>query len=186
MEHVSRPRSTELADRDELVLEMAAQGYTHRKIASTLGISPARVSQILKAARETIDADAMRAKVVEMVEMQMEDTIKLIRGPGKRVVAASGVPVYELGDITDARGRHMPDLSKPLFDDFARLEAHKQLTDQIRTLSKILGLELKPREKDDTEAMGEVARYIEFLEKQVREQASRLDELQPVEGEIVS
>lgn len=189
-EHVARPKSTELAERDETILEMAAQGYTQRKIASTLGISAARVNQVLREARESIDPDAARAKLGEILDDLLEVSMNLVRGPGKRMVSPSGMPVYELDPESEPNrhGKHAPDLTKPLFDEYARLEGVKQVNETARNYARIFGLEIKPKEKDDSEAMNQVAHYIGQLEQQVRDQAALLEQLQPevVEGEIVS
>lgn len=189
MECVSRPKSTELADRNDRILEMSAQGYSQRKIASTLGISGARVNQILREAREAIDPDAARAKLGEILDDLLEVSAGMVRGPGKRMVSPSGVPVYEMDPDSEPNrhGRHSPDFSRPIFDEYARLEAVKQANDTIRNYARIFGLEVKPREKDDSEALGEIARYMEHLERQNRELTEKLEELQPevIEGEIV-
>lgn len=184
---MARPKSTELADRNESILEMSAQGYSQRKIASTLGISGARVNQILRESREAIDPDAARAKLGEILDEILEDAMKLAKGPGKRLVSPSGRPVYELDpDLTDHRGNPSADLTKPLYDEYARLDAIKQINEISRNYARVFGLEIKPKEKDDSEALGEIARYMEHLEQKNRELQEKLDEREVIEGEIVS
>lgn len=186
---MARPKSTELAERDDRVLEMAAHGISQRKIGSTLGISGARVNQIIREAREAIDPDAARARLGEILDELLEEAMSLAHGPGKRLVSASGRPVYELDpDRMSNRGVHEPDLAKPLYDEYAKLEAIKQINDITRNYANTFGLVVKPKEKDDSGALSEIMAYMQDLELQNRQMQDKLEVLerdQVVEGEIV-
>ena len=113
--------------------------------------------------------------------------MKLAKGPGRRLVSPSGKPVYELDPgNTDHRGNPGVDFTKPIFDEYARLDAIKQINEISRNYAKVFGLEIKPKERDDSEALGEIARYMEHLEQKNRELQEKLDEREVIEGEIVS
>ncbi len=184
---MARPKSTELAERNDTILEMAAQGYSQRKIASTMGISPARVSQVLTEARQAIDPDAARARLGEILDELLEEAMKLAHGPGKRVITPSGKPAYELDPQNlSPRGDARPDLDRPVFDEYAKLEAIRQISDISRNYAHIFGLNIKPKEKAEDALLVEVMTHLEHLQSANRELSARLEQYEgPVEGEIV-
>jgi hypothetical protein len=186
LECVARPKSTELSERNDVIFEMAAQGYSQRKIASTMGISPARVSQVLTEARQAIDPDSARARLGEILDELLEEAMKLAHGPGKRVITPSGKPAYELDpDNISARGEPRPDLDRPVYDEYAKLEAIRQINDITRNYANTFGLVIKPKEKVEDALLVEVMTHLERLQSENREMSARLEQYEAIEGEIV-
>lgn len=188
-------KSVEMIQRDEKILEMAAAGYTQRDIASTLGISAARVNQILKAHWSAFDDDADRQNQRELMDSAIKVTAEYMLGPGQMLIAANGRPVYDILKDEDGNAIYhnqspVPDLNKPLFDKFSKVKAASELGRLLQARSRMFGTERKA--EADTAAQEEfVAEVISTLEQGAAENA-RLKELlashgidDTVEGEIV-
>ena len=180
------PRSKDLtlADRDEQVIRMAAEGYTQRQIGATLGISGARVNQIIKDARETTDDDGTRDRLAVMVDMLLQKTVVLATGAGRRMVSPSGKPVYEV-DHLDSRGQPVFDLSQPIYDEYATLEAMDKAVKLMDRYAKLYGLD-RPRQKDKDESQeyNSALEYVRQLAQKNRELLTRLDKYE--RGDIVN
>lgn len=191
-----RPRSVELVVRDQQVLEMAAAGYTQRDIASTLGISAARVNQILKRDWQTFEDDADRSFQKEVLDSAIKVSVGYMLGPGEQRVAANGKPVYEPlvdeeGNPVYRNGQLVPDTSKPVRDEQSKVKAAETVGRLIATRARVFGTERKT--VPIIEESSEVTEMIEWLEQGVAENA-RLRQLlasngigtEVIEAEVIS
>lgn len=190
-----RGKSLELVERDGQILQMYAEGYTQRKIASTLGISAARVNQILKEYGMTVsqgfEEDADRSLAGEKLDVLIERTMSYALGPGDQKVSSVGELVYEpLLDedgefIRDKRGKPVPDPSRPVYDRFNIVKAAEVAGRLISQRSKLFATERRQQVAGDAAIHDEVLQYIATLEETVRKQNALLPGGEILEGEVV-
>lgn len=177
-------KSLELVERDAQILQMYAEGYTQRKIASNAGISAARVNQILReyglTASRGFEEDADRTLAGEKLDMLIQVTMGRALAPPARQLSSVGEPVYEplLDDqgnfIYDRRGRKVPDPSRPLYDDSNIIKAAEAAGRLITQRSRLFATERRVSVAADEAMQAEVLQYIARLESTIREQNALL------------
>jgi hypothetical protein len=171
-------KTAELMVRDERILQMAAEGYSQREIGATLGVSGARINQILKELREDATDDGMRDRLDQISDMLLRRAVALATGRGKRLVAANGKPVYEMDPVvTDSRGQPVPDLTKPLYDEYSTLDAMMVAVKIMERKHIAYGLNKKPKDKDESAEFEEMMEYVRQLAARNKEIMNKNEEL---------
>lgn len=184
---MTRTKTIEILDRDARVIEMASEGYTQRQIGATLGISGARVNQILKAAREEMSDDSHRDRMAMVLDMLIQKAIILATGKGKRLVSPSGKPVYELDPdrINPRNGLPEFDLTKPIYDEYATLDAMDKVTRLMDRYARLYGLDkLRSRDKDESEEFQQAMEYVHQLAEERKVLLRKLTEYE--RGDVIT
>jgi transcriptional regulator with XRE-family HTH domain len=180
---VPRVRSTELIVRDSEIARRAGEGESRRALAEEYGVSQARISQIVLAEQEEISDDANRAMMVANLFFVAENILAIQRRPRPPKVTPSGRIVYEpLLDengepVLDHKGQPLPDPAKPIYDDSPIIESAKMIPNLYDRISKLMGLEKKPKDREDTGALESTMQYINSLISQNKIKERELDDL---------
>lgn len=187
---MGRPKNAELVSRNRGIIDMLAEGHRAEDVAETFGMSVSNVYRI----REEYDADAPPGAHREILRGHLEyalygTIIPMLKGPGRQVVTPRG-PEYEMIPDPDT-GKMMQDLTRPLYDEYAKLEAVDRLIKTSESLRRLSALD-----KDKPKVtVADDAGYQEMLDwvsslteeiKQVRAQSGR-DKLRlaELEGDVV-
>jgi hypothetical protein len=176
-----------LAARNRRIVQRVARGDQQQDIAKDEGISRARVCQIVSDWNADVTDDAERDLQLTKLEHYLHSTIlPLVYGRGKRVVAASGVPVFEPLEVDgrpvyNERGKRLDDLDRPLYDEYAKLEALSVALRIHAQIAQLRGLNGGKRASDDkkaeekkTETLAEFQAMLDGM-KQLHEEAAAKD-----------
>lgn len=144
---MGRPKNTELFDRNRRVIEMLAEGHKAEDVAETLGVSRSRVYQI----RQEYDADVAPEAQREMhrghLEFALHTLLPLLRGEGQIKVTPSGRIAYHAlteedgTPVLDSRGNPVSDVSRPVYDPYAKVVVVDSITRVIGQISKLSALD---------------------------------------------
>jgi Homeodomain-like domain len=158
---VSRSKSTELADRNQRIVEMIAEGYSGQVIADNFGITRQRVSQIVQEHQEAVTDDAYRDVMRTQAEGVLDELFRIFRGPGKRMVSPGGKIICE----NNPDGT--PDFSRPVYDEYAKVDVANAIIKLQERLGRSYGLDrVRQRERDQSEEMGEFMTWVAELDAQ--------------------
>lgn len=187
-----KPKDLSLISRNAQIRQMKDEGYTYQAIADTLGISRARVGQILASMDTEVSGDGYRAWLRAQGETGLLKLQEILRKPPPVKVAPNGRPCYfaltdEDGQaILNNHGQPLPDLRKPVLDDSLHLEAAKALPGLLDRLSKLYGLDVsKPKQMDDTPEMELSKKWVGELQEQNAQLIARLSRHERVEVEFL-
>ena len=169
-----------LASRNLQIQQMRDEGRTMQAIADTVGLSKARISQILEEMDEETTAGGYRAFLAANGELGLAEVMKILRKPSPQKISAAGVPVYEL-DPDDPSAR-TKDLSKPIYDDSIKLEAVGKLPPLLDRLSKLRGADaVKAAPKDESSEFETAWAWAQQQRTLALDLASRLAKYEMVE-----
>lgn len=163
---------------------MVNEGYRLDEIASTFGITRARVSQINSEYHDDVTDEAERDLALAQLDYLIHDVLyPLLRGPGKRLVSPSGRPVYEVKEgQTDNRGNPVFDFSRPIYDEYARVEVVNVFLKAQERRAKFSALDrAQPREKDESQEFTEMMNWVRTLAVQNKELRAKLSQYETEE-----
>lgn len=165
---MGRTKDQNLVERDERIVEMIGEGFSRQQVADTMGVTTARISQIL-GARDVI-ASPEEYRVEQMIRLKWIQENKLygiIKGKGKRLVANGngqkindddGTPLYDEGLILDAVDRYL------------RIDAH---------LAKLLALDIQRlKEREDPQDVTEMFTWVREIGEENRGLRDKITELE--------
>ena len=142
-------------------------------IADTVGLSKARVNQILAELDEEVTNDGYRAFLRSQLEVGLAKLIEIIREPPPKKVSAGGKVMYDV-DTSDPSGRLL-DFSKPLYDKQIQVDAAKSLPGITDRLSKLYGVDVsKPKGPADDDQRVEWVAYVEQLQAERKKLQDKL------------
>jgi hypothetical protein len=144
---VAKTRDTSLVFRDHEIREMRTEGYNLQQIADTVGLTKARVSQICRTQGEEVPDDEYRAFLIDQTEFALAKVQNVLRQPPPPKVTPSGKIVYEplidkegepvMGQEGHSRGNPLGDVTKPVLDWSAHVEAAKAVPSLADRLAKL-------------------------------------------------
>lgn len=151
-------------------------------IAEDIGISKARISQIVSRVYEDVSDDAYREGMRLDIEGKLSILNKLIEGPGKPMVTPGGkiVCAYK----TDGSGDI--DYDAPLFDEFIKVDAIKTYLTALERLARQHATDRpKARQADESREFADAMVYVEQLAQENKKLMKELETFRPAEDEIV-
>jgi len=170
---VPRSKDLSLASRNVRIRQMNDEGISLQKIADTVGLSKARISQILAEMDEEIDSGGYRAFLAAQGELGLAEIMKKLIAPDPILVSAGGRVMYH-PDSDDPSGR-TPDYSNPVLDHRFKVDAVKALPPLLDRLSKLRGADARPQK--DTEDSDAIAEYKAYVQQLIDERAEAQKEL---------
>lgn len=178
--YVSKSKDMTLLDRNHRIRAMRDEGRTMQVIADTVGLSKARVNQILAELDDEVTTDGYRSFLRSQLEVGLAKAIEIIREPPPKKVSAGGKVMYE-PDTDDPSGR-TPDYSRPLYDKQIQIDAVKALPSLTDRLSKLYGVDARqPKVAEDDDQR---VQWVTFVNKVVADR-QRLQDRLAVHGEYL-
>lgn len=169
-----------LVDRNRMIREMRDEGRTMQAIADSVGLSKARISQILEELDEEVSIGGYRAFLASQVELGLMEMVKILRKDAPVKVSAGGKVMY-YPDPDDPSGR-TPDFDSPIYDDAVKIDAAKALSPLVDRLSKLRGADAQ-RQRDEVDE-SEVSAEVAYIQKLISDRKMLTDKLLE-HGEIV-
>lgn len=157
-----KSKDLDLADRNRMIREMRDEGRTMQVIADTVGLSKARVSQILEELDDEVSLGGYRAFLASQGELALREITKILLKDSPIKVSAGGKVMY-YPDPDDPSGR-TSDFDNPIYDDTIKLDAAKAMSPLLDRLSKLRGADARPqRDMIDEDAVNEEIAYVQKL-----------------------
>jgi hypothetical protein len=131
-------------------------------IADPVGLSKARVSQILEELDEEISLGGYRAFLASQGELALREVTKILLKESPIKVSAGGSVMY-YPDLNDPSGRSK-DFDRPIYDDTIKLDAAKAMSPLLDRLSKLRGADARPpKDIVDEDVVNEEIAYVQKL-----------------------
>jgi hypothetical protein len=162
---VPKGKDLTLASRNLKIKQMRDEAYSMQQIADTVGLSKARVSQILEEYDEEVTAGGYRAFLAANGELALAEARKILLKESPVKVSASGKIMYhpdtDLCVPGDSRG-FVPDYNRPILDDSIKVDIIGKYASLLDRLSKLRGADAKvQKDVEDSEAVQEYKQYVQ-------------------------
>jgi hypothetical protein len=140
---------------------MKREGKGYAEIAEAFGITKARVSQIVAREYEDVSDDSYRESMRLDIEGKLAELNRLIASPGKPMVSPGGKIICHYSGDYDDEGKPVIDYSKPVYDEFVKVDAIKAYLTALERLSRLHALDRpKAKERDESKEFSEAMEYV--------------------------